>query len=211
MVFLIFSTFEMSWGQETPVRILTQAGDSSIVAQIDTTGKVNQRFLRRFFTKNYPSPKKALWMSFVLPGSGQVYNRKWWKLPLVYGGLGGMIYLDIYHIKKYRGLRDNYKAMVDEDPLTIAVEPYSLVDAATLKYYRDKRRKNVEQTSLYLGLLYFAVAADAFVDAHFSKFDVSDDLSLRVRPKPALSPEVGYGLGFSVCFDKPKPMACKPF
>ncbi|MCC6411211.1 MAG: hypothetical protein IT270_06110 [Saprospiraceae bacterium] len=151
-----------------------------------------------FFKKGYPNPRKAALMSFVLPGSGQIYNKKWWKVPIVYGTLGTLIWVEVTNIKQYRELRDNYLWVVDGDDNTFPTEyPYTVMDATRLKSYRDEWKKNVEISSLLLGLAYVLTATDAFVDAHLQRFDVTDDLTFRVRPVPAPGLVPAAGLTFN--------------
>jgi hypothetical protein len=132
------------------------------------------------FNKNH-SPKRALILSFALPGAGQIYNRKFWKLPIVYGGLGGLTYLAIFNGTKYQCYRKSYLAMVDDDPLTVnTCDPNQ--SAADMKLYRDSYQKNYEYSVAGLVGFYLLVAADAFVDAHLKSFDISNDLSLKIKP-----------------------------
>jgi hypothetical protein len=126
-----------------------------------------------------------------LPGAGQAYNKKWWKIPIVWGALGGIAYGTFDTRKTYHELRDNYILLVDGDPNTNPTEsPYNTFDATRTKTYRDTYRGYTEKWFLALGVTYLLVVTDAFVDAHLSRFDVSDDLSLRFRP----SIETTYGL-----------------
>lgn len=187
------------WAQE-PASQVVVLPDSIAMAQADSGAVLIRRdgFVRRFFTNKYPNPRKAAFLSMALPGAGQAYNKSWWKLPIVYGALGGMVWVEVDNIKQYRKLRDNYKILVDGDENTNPTEsPYDRIDATTMKKYRDQWRRYVEQTSLGLGLVYLLVAADAFVDAHLHSFDVSDDLSLRVVPKAQTLPIGGpvFGVG----------------
>jgi len=132
------------------------------------------------FKKNH-SPKKALILSFALPGAGQIYNRKFWKLPIVYAGLGGLGYLAVYNGSKYQCYRKSYLAMVDDDPLTVnTCDPNQ--SAADMKLYRDSYRRNYEFSVAGLVGFYLLTAADAFVDAHLKNFDIGDDLSLKIKP-----------------------------
>lgn len=160
-------------------------------------------FIKRYFNDNYPIPRRAAFLSFILPGAGQAYNKKWWKMPIVYGALGTAIYFEIDNIKQYRALRDNYKWLVDEDPNTNPTEePYIFMDATTLKGYRDQWRRYVELSSLALGFVYLLQVTDAYVDAHLHSFDVSDDLSLRFKPKIGITSGLGatFGAGVSLEF-----------
>ena len=183
--------------QPDSLRILTDSiptttPDSGVILE-----KKKDGFVRRFFTKDYPKPRRAAFLSLILPGAGQAYNKRWWKLPIVYGVLGGMVWLEVDNLKQYRELRDNYRLLVDGDPNTNPTEPpYTQIDATSMKTYRDQWRRYVEQTSLFLGLAYLLQVTDAFVDAHLHSFDVSDDLSLRFQPK--LDATMGLGATFGV-------------
>ncbi len=175
-----------------------QAAPLLIVEEIpDTTKKPG--FIKRIWTKDYPNPRTAVLLSLALPGAGQIYNKKWWKLPIVYGVIGGFTYAEIDNIKQYRILRDNYKWIVDGDPNTNPTEaPYTLLDATSMRQYRDQWRRYVELTSVGLGLAYILAATEAYVDAHLSRFDVSDDLTLRIRPSMQATPDSRISLGVGI-------------
>lgn len=169
--------------------------DSTAVAQVDSSPKRSGP-VRRFFTKDYPKPGRAALLAIV-PGAGQAYNKKWWKIPIVWGAIGTALYFEIDNVKQYRELRDNYELLVDGDPNTNPSEPpYNQLDATSMKRYRDQWRRYVEINTLILGMLYAMQIADAYVDAHLNRFDVSDDLSLRFQPKMEAAP--GYGAAFGV-------------
>jgi Family of unknown function (DUF5683) len=173
--------------------------DSLAPAVVDSATAKRGNFVTRFFTKKYPNPRKAFVMSLILPGAGQAYNRKWWKIPLVYGALGGFTWLEINNLTVYRGLRDSYKATVDDDDTTVPLPQYAGADAATLRRFRDVARRNLELSSVILGFAYLLSATDAYVDAHLSRFDVSDDLSLRLRLQDTGNfPAVGLGLTYQL-------------
>lgn len=180
--------------------------DTAVVPAIDSPPAPARKagFIRRIFTKDYPNPRTAAYLSLALPGAGQAYNRRWWKLPIVYGVLGTATYFEIQNYRQYAALRDNYKWVVDEDPNTNPTEaPYTQLDATSLKNYRDQWRRYFEQTTLILGLAYILTATEAFVDAHLSRFDVSDDLSFRLRPAAepvSLGGGVAFGVGVSLQF-----------
>jgi hypothetical protein len=175
--------------------------DSAALAQTDSATK-RPGPVRRFFTKDYPKPGRAALLAIV-PGAGQAYNRKWWKIPIVWGAIGTALYFEIDNVKQYRELRDNYELLVDGDPNTNPSEPpYNQLDETAMKNYRDQWRRYVEINSLILGLLYMMQIADAYVDAHLNRFDVSDDLSLRFQPKMEAAPGFGatFGVGASLHF-----------
>lgn len=160
-------------------------------------------FLRRTFSADYPSPRTAVILSLALPGAGQVYNKKWWKVPIVYGLFGILIYSERVNVRQYRALRDNYKWLVDDDPTTAPTEPpYNQLSAAALRQYRDQWKRRVEMNTLGIGLVYFLTAADAFVDAHLARFDVGESLSGQLRPTfqagPSGMPLASIGLSVKI-------------
>ena len=172
--------------------------DTAAITAASNAGVRKDGFIRRIFTKDYPNPRTAAYLSLALPGAGQAYNKRWWKLPIVYGALGAATYFEIRNYRQYAELRDNYKWVVDEDDNTNPTEePYIFMDATSLKSYRDTWKRYFEQTSLVLGLAYVLTATEAFVDAHLSRFDVSDDLSFRVQPAAETVPW-GSGMAFGI-------------
>jgi hypothetical protein len=176
---------------------------SDSMAVVDAMIVRKQPGIVRFFKKDYPNPRKAVLLSFLLPGAGQAYNRRWWKIPLVYGALAGVGYLEYNNIQVYRKYRDNYRWLVDEDPATEVTDPVLIrQDRTTMKANRDIARKNLEQSSLILGLAYILSVTDAFVDAHLRSFDVSDDLSLKICPNMSSTPGFGatFGVGIQLAF-----------
>lgn len=201
---LVLACFEVQAQQPDTVLVLPDTTAGILSDSIAPSGRSP---IRRFFTKDYPKPGRAALLSLILPGAGQAYNKRWWKLPLVYGALGGMLWLEVDNVRQYRALRDNYRLLVDGDPDTNPSEfPYTQIDATTMKSYRDQWRRYVEQTSLALGLVYLLQVTDAFVDAHLRNFDVSDDLSLRFHPKLDATTGLGpaFGFGVSLQFGRPK-------
>ena len=146
------------------------------------------------------NPKTAAIRSAVLPGLGQIYNRKYWKLPIVYGALGVTAGVFFYNLNNYRSTRFAYQAKYKAslppfDPANPGTGPwrdstdyfkikppldrYSL---ETLKYYRDGFRRDIDYSILVFILLWGLNVVDAAVDAHLKAFDVSPDLSLYIKP-----------------------------
>lgn len=148
--------------------------------------------------KNH-SPRKAAIRSAILPGLGQIYNKKYWKLPIVYGALGVSGGVFVFNFTNYRELRDAYRArfaaVPKRDPATGAVIPNSgdssgykkltpflqRVDLNALRSYRDEFRRNIDYSALAFILLWGLNVVDATVDAHLKTFDVSPDLSFRFK------------------------------
>ena len=211
LLFFLCSLFALALPAQQPDTLAPILDTAALSAASGTHAPERKPgFVRRFFAKDYPNPRKAAFLSLALPGAGQLYNRRWWKVPIVYAAIGGLLYLELDNLAEYHRLRDSYKLLVDGDPNTNPTEvPYSLLDATSTKRYRDQWRRYVEYSSLALGLAYVLTAAEAFVDAHLSRFDVSDDLTLRFSPKaqPMPGSGVAFGLGVTLQFGKARPTA----
>ena len=150
----------------------------------------------------YHSPKKAAIRSAILPGLGQIYNKKYWKVPIIYGALGISGAVLAYNLTNYRALRVAYRAKYTatiprEDPITgIPLPPDSSewsqirpdllpIDMNALRSYRDEFRRNIDYSILAIMLLWGLNVVDATVDAHLKPFDVSPDLSLKFKFGPS--------------------------
>lgn len=129
------------------------------------------------------SPKKAALRSAILPGWGQAYNKKYWKIPLVYAALGTTGYIFFDNLTTYRDLRFAYKARVLNDTALIRqIKPeFRAFRANDLQYYRDEFRRNIDYSVLFFLVFWGLNVVDATVDAHLKTFDVSPDLSLRFK------------------------------
>ena len=138
------------------------------------------------------NPKVAAIRSAIFPGLGQIYNKKYWKLPIVWGALGVSGAVFFYNLNNYKDTRFAYKAKYNAslptathaDTLLLAqikppLERYSL---QTLKYYRDSYRRDIDYSVVVFLILWGLNVVDAAVDAHLKAFDVSPDLSLYIKP-----------------------------
>ncbi len=129
------------------------------------------------------SPHKASIYSFILPGLGQAYNKKYWKIPIVYAGFGFLTYMIISNNKEYKLYKAAYDfTPVDENdiPPNIYYEQYS---STQLKEGKDYYRRNLELSYILTGFWYLINVIDASVDAHLFDFKVSQDLTLKVEPQ----------------------------
>jgi len=127
----------------------------------------------------YSSARKATIMSACLPGLGQIYNKKYWKAPVIYVALGGIGYWGITNQIKYKYYSNNLKAIYDDDESTINSTLYNSDQLVTQKRYYRKYR----DIAIIVGaLVYLVNIIDANVDAHLKTFDVSDDLSMQIKP-----------------------------
>ena len=129
-----------------------------------------------------PYPKQILRKSLIVPGLGQYHNDQSWKIPIIYGLIGGLSYYSVYLTKQYHDYKAAYyNAVTDHDDLRYGPTPERLIGANTnqLKNNRNFLRNRRDLIYVTVGLAYALSAIDAYVYAHLSTFDVSDDLSLR--------------------------------
>lgn len=164
---------------QIPDSIKTVKKDSfSVTASKDSLKKEVKK------EKFVPVPKKALLYS-IIPGGGQIYNRKYWyiKVPIVYGALVGGILAVNYNTKYYKYFKNNYYNKVNGLPLDPTLVPnIEKVSQDVLKQQRDNFYKTVQQCYAGIAIGYVLVAAEAFTTAHLMNFDISQDLSLKVKP-----------------------------
>jgi len=123
------------------------------------------------------NPRKAMLMSVILPGLGQAYNEKYWKIPIIYGGFGTLIYFIDFNSVNYKKYKRAYLNRIDNGGVVDEYINYTNNDLLELKNYY---RKNLELTYILTGVLYFLNIIDANVDAYMSSYDVSDDISFRM-------------------------------
>jgi hypothetical protein len=130
-------------------------------------------------TSYFHSPRKATLLSLALPGAGQVYNKKYWKLPIVYGGIGLSIYYLDRNLKDIRYYKKNLIALQDDDPNTVNETGFN---GTLLNTIIDQRKNWRDLSYIAIGVVYGLQILDANVDAHLFYFDVDRDLSLSVLP-----------------------------
>lgn len=123
-------------------------------------------------------PKKATLLSAVLPGAGQVYNNKSWKVPILYAGILTDLYFINYNHRRYESFRDALFALDKKEP-----NQFPSLNRASLVRNVDYWRQNRDLTLLLLLGIYALNLVDANVDAHLSGFDISEDLALQVAPQ----------------------------
>jgi hypothetical protein len=126
------------------------------------------------------SPTKAAMLSATLPGLGQIYNRKYWKVPIVYAGIGAVVYFVNFNNNEYQNWRKAYLYRVDGNPNTI--DDYPNYSADVLERAMNYYRRNLEISYIAGGLVYVLNILDASVDAHLFDFDVSEDLTINLQP-----------------------------
>ena len=127
------------------------------------------------------SPKKATIMSALLPGLGQVYNRKYWKVPIIYAGATALGFALVFNADKFSTYKNTYILRTDGDSTTIDnFDP--MFSENNLLTLRDFYRRYLDLSIIGGILLYTLNVIDANVDAHLREFKVNDDLSLRIDP-----------------------------
>lgn len=139
-----------------------------------------------------PEPKRALWLALVFPGGGQIYNRKYWKLPIIYGGFLGCYYALSWNNQMLRDYSQAYLDIMDDDPNTKSYEkmlPLNYNISGRESQFKEifKNKKNYYRKYRDMSILAFAAVyaigvIDAYVDAELSSFDISQDLSLQWAP-----------------------------
>lgn len=139
-----------------------------------------------------PVPKKSALYSAILPGLGQLYNRQYWKIPVIYAGMAAAGYFIVDNTNSYRKYRKIYIARLQND--FSDGSPYS---TAEVKLLQDTYKKYLDMTVLLTALGYTIQVLDAVTFAHLKNFDVSKDISMRMSP--VVTPG-GIGLGLVVQF-----------
>lgn len=147
------------------------------------------------------SVRKATVLSAILPGAGQVYNRKAWKVPIIYAGFAGLGYLFRQNQKNYTAFEDALLARYDNDPTT--TDPYiDIYTEDNLRTLSDFYRRNRDLSFIGITLLYVLNIVDAHVDAHLFRFSTDDNLSvvctpdLKATPSGQFTPSLTLSLQF---------------
>ncbi|MBW6482408.1 MAG: hypothetical protein K0B10_05050 [Vicingaceae bacterium] len=143
------------------------------------------------------SPGKAALMSAVLPGLGQAYNKKYWKIPIIYGAIGTSIFFAVSNNSDYNKFRDALKARVDDDPNT--VDKYEgIMSVQNLESNVNYYQRNRDLSVILAGVFYALNIIDATVDAHLFTFPKNDNLSLNLKPSFQLTQQNQVMNGFSL-------------
>lgn len=151
-----------------------QAQDSGLVKK-NTTDTVVKKQPEKF------DPRKATIRSAIAPGLGQIYNKKYWKAPLVWGALGVTAGIYFYNVKYYRLLKQAYVYKVNGQD-NLVDDEFRNLSAESIRSYRNSFRQNVDYSVLFFILFWGLNVVDATVDAHLKAFNVDDNLSLQIKP-----------------------------
>lgn len=148
--------------------IYSQKIDTSITISKSKLNKIN-------------SPKRAALLSVLLPGAGQIYNKKYWKAPIVWAGLGACTYVYFSTNVDYQNAKNSYISLIDSDPNN-NIDFNGSYDLNKISFQKNQLRNN-RDLMLVLGILFYGLnILDATIDAHLMSFDVSDDLALKINP-----------------------------
>ncbi len=162
-----------------------------------------------------PDPTTATWLALVIPGGGQIYNRKYWKLPIVYGGFVGCLYAYNWNGQMYKDYRQAYLDIMDSDPNTDSYKDFFRpgYDFEKNKEYlkevfkkRKDRYRRWRDLSIFATIGVYALSViDAYVDAQLSSFDITEDINLTIEPQRIrggndLLDNDYYGLNFNITF-----------
>lgn len=164
-------------------------------------------------SSDYPDPNSVMYKSMMLPGWGQVVNRQAWKVPLVYGLLGGLAWYSVHLTRQYHDYRAAYYNLHPESPDDLKYGPTpdfipENTSLEALKSNRNTLRNRRDLVYVGIGLAYGLNIVDAYVFAHMRSFDVSENLSMRTSLKPAMGegrlaasaglPTPGFTLSFEL-------------
>jgi hypothetical protein len=187
-IFIFIFSQQLVWAQTNDSIVVTKKSEGVIVSEFpDSVLK---------FRVDKPNPKRAGLYAACLPGLGQLYNKQYWKVGLVYVGAGVITGFVISNYKEYNKYRKVYVGMIDSNPETPnTYENYTVDD---VKYLRDGFRQYLEYSIMAAGLGYILNILDAFISAHLKSFDMSKDISYKMRPTLNSNKQVGFALNIQL-------------
>lgn len=212
-LFLIISVLSACVG----VRAQEIIADTTTATLVADTLILNEKII-----KKPHSPRKATYLALALPGSGQIYNGQWWKVPILYGGIGATVYgisWNSTQFKKYKTAFVDYTVYLEEkakdpdlpypenpswDKVYIGgdVEGFTPQQQTTFKKQlqnkKDNFKRNRDLLYIVMGAVYALQVIDACVFAHFYDFEIDEDLSLNIRPTSFFSPSSGGMVGLTL-------------
>ena len=155
-----------------------------------------------------PDAQKSVWLATVVPGLGQIYNRQYWKVPIIYAGTLGLVYGITWNDRMYVDYRKGYIDLMDNNPDTnyfnYLLPEGVVLDSSNKDYYTrtiktklDTYRRNRDLCIITTAVLYLLTIIDAYVDAQLFDYDISPDLSLQVTPT-VIAPSSSYEQDSSV-------------
>jgi hypothetical protein len=182
LLILFLFSFTMSFSQKKDITTKSRKDSIPVEVKKEKLNKYDSAMLAH-------SPRKAAIRSAIFPGWGQIYNKKYWKLPIVYGAMGTSAGVFFYNLGNYKDTRFAYKVRYNMrvnrtdsalfSKIKTNLQPLS---EESLRFYRNQFRRDIDFSALFFLLLWGLNVVDATVDAHLKSFDVSPDLSLQFKP-----------------------------
>ncbi len=187
-------------------QVPAQSGDERIQQERDEIREKQKGRFKANWKKPYPNPVRAGIYALALPGAGQIYNKRYWKLPLVWGAVGGVIYAIDYNTSQKNRFEVAYgqRILAERNSMEPFDEFAGIISSSSgIRRFRDQAEKNRELSYVGFVAVYALQALEAYVDAHLKNFDISDDLSLRFSPmwESAVAQSLGPGLSVTLHFD----------
>lgn len=196
LMWLGFASVLSAQEREVTVPTTLQKRDTIVIDTVAlhaiTEDILLNRRVRRDLSTFKPDPIRATWLALVIPGAGQIYNRKYWKLPIVYGGFLGCVYALTWNNQMLSDYSQAYLDIMDSDPNTKSYEKmlppnYSIEGKeerfkGIFKSKKDTFRRFRDLSIFAFGGVYLLSVIDAYVDAELSTFDISRDLSIQLLP-----------------------------
>lgn len=200
----------------TPYEVVAEADTAKTIVEDPSNPYIVSK--KKIFN---PDPTRAVWMSALCPGLGQIYNRRYWKLPIVVGGFMGLAYGTAWNNNQYTDYTRAYRDLLDSDPDTKGymnffppttsesdLDPNWLSNI--LKNRKDYYRRNRDLCIIGMVGLYLLCIVDAYVDASLAHFDITPDVAMDVAPavipnssgspSPSLTSKASVGLQWAVTF-----------
>jgi Family of unknown function (DUF5683) len=182
-------------------KLYAQKKEDTLIIKGNTKADTSGKNLLALDTarKKFHDPKIATLRSAIIPGWGQAYNRKYWKIPIIYGALGTTAGIFFYNLKTYKQLRQAVVLKSDTIPSndTLIVPQFRLFGLESLRLDRNQVRQDIDYSVLFFLIFWGLNVVDATVDAHLKAFDVSPDISMKI--KPAFN-SINNGPGISFVF-----------
>ena len=196
LMWLGFASVLSAQEREVTVPTTLQKRDTIVIDTVALHAITEDIFLNRRVRRDLstfkPDPIRATWLALVIPGAGQIYNRKYWKLPIVYGGFLGCVYALTWNNQMLSDYSQAYLDIMDSDPNTKSYEKmlppnYSIEGKeerfkGIFKSKKDTFRRFRDLSIFAFGGVYLLSVIDAYVDAELSTFDISRDLSIQLLP-----------------------------
>jgi len=212
--FLLFTIFFFLLMMHDAKVFAQQQQDTSLLKSAPSNNSNHKNLLAQdtAVRKKKFNPKVATFRSAVLPGWGQFYNKKYWKIPIVYGALGTTAGVFFFNLKTYKLLRKAVILRSDKDTSNDKQVDPSVINISTesIRQYRNEYRQNVDYSVLVFLLFWGLNVVDATVDAHLKAFDVSPDISMKIRPGLNANSN-GPGISFVFFFNNNHSKISLPF